>query len=234
MHETTATASLLVQGTSDYQAGQSASLRLMLHAADGTMLKHFDVVHEKKVHLVIVREGLDTFAHLHPQVDDEGNLVVQYTFPVGGDYRLYADFQSVGQMPATASTRIRVAGDSPVAPPLTANVPGFVMGDGLNAKVAVERARTSSDATIRFEIVDPNEQPIQNLQPYLGAKGHLQIISSDGQEYVHAHPIDAQPSDASNVVVFHAAHRKGGIFKGWGQFQRGAAIHVVPFVVDLD
>ena len=57
-------------------ADRPVTLRLMIHAADGTMVKDFEVVHEEKVHLVVVREGLDHFAHIHPTVDANGNLTV--------------------------------------------------------------------------------------------------------------------------------------------------------------
>ena len=231
-HERPAHASLLVQSNSIRQAGQSSTLRLMIHDADGAVVKDFDVVHEAKIHLIIVREGLDTFAHVHPQIDAQGNLVVPYTFPVGGAYHLYADFQPTGKAPATATAILQVRGDSRATPALTPNVPGRVQGDGLNADVAVERGGTAGEALVRFELFDRAGQPIQDLQPYLGAMGHLVVISSDGQEYVHAHPQARGPGDASNAVAFHGQFRNGGLYKGWGQFQRGGAVHVVPFVLD--
>jgi hypothetical protein len=67
----------------DPVAGRPVTLRLMIHAADGAMVKDFEVVHEEKVHLVIVRDGLDHFAHIHPAVDPKGNLTVTHTFPAG-------------------------------------------------------------------------------------------------------------------------------------------------------
>src|SRR5262249_40053435 len=201
--------------------------------ADGAMVKDFDVAHGAKVHLIIVREGLDTFGHVHPQVDAAGTLVVSYTFPVGGRYHLYADYQPAGKAHVTAHAVVEVRGDSPAGPALTPNVPGRVQGDALNAEVALESAGTASEAMVRFQLFDLDGRPISDLQPYLGAMGHLVIISSDGQEYVHAHPQARGPGDASNVVVFHAQFRNGGLYKGWGQFQRGNTVHTVPFVVDL-
>ena len=50
----------------EVKAGQPTRLSLMIHDAGGAMLKDFEVVHEKKVHLIIVRDGLDQFAHIHP------------------------------------------------------------------------------------------------------------------------------------------------------------------------
>ncbi len=77
-------------------SGCLVTLKLMIHAADGTMVKNFELVHEDKVHLVIVRDGLDHFVQIHPTVDAEGNLTVSHTFPVGGKYRLFADYSPMG------------------------------------------------------------------------------------------------------------------------------------------
>ena len=98
-------------------AGQPTTLKLMIHDAGGGMVKDFDVAHEAKVHLIVVRDGLDTFAHLHPAVDAAGNVTATYTFPTGGTYRLYADHQPTGGRPGTAAADVTVAGDSPPAPP---------------------------------------------------------------------------------------------------------------------
>src|SRR5687768_7985910 len=59
-------------------AGKPVRLKLMIHAADGSMSREFEIVHEKLVHLIIVREGLDEFAHVHPDVDDQGNLAITH------------------------------------------------------------------------------------------------------------------------------------------------------------
>jgi hypothetical protein len=108
-----------------------------------------------------------------------------------------------------------------------------VRGDGLTADVAIENAGPGGEAMVRFKLFDANGRPVQDLQPYLGEWGHLNVIGSDGREYVHAHPQNRGPRDAPNVVVFHAGFRNGGLYKGWGQFQRGDAVHVVPFIIDV-
>src|SRR5438309_5892926 len=50
----------------EVKAGQPTRLSLMIHDAGGAMLKDFDVVHEKRIHLIVVSDGLDQFAHIHP------------------------------------------------------------------------------------------------------------------------------------------------------------------------
>ena len=172
-------------------AGKPVRLKLMIHEADGSMAREFEIVHEKLVHLIIVREGLDEFAHVHPDVDDQGNLAITHTFLKSGNYRLFADHKPKDKGAAVATAQIEVSGDPSPPPVLTVNAPGKVTADGLVAQVELKNAKTSESSEIRFRLTNESGQPIDNLQPYLGARGHLVVISADGKHYVHAHPTDA-------------------------------------------
>ena len=228
-HGSEATAMLMIQTEpEEVQAGQPATLRLMIHDPGGAMVKDFETVHEQKVHLIIVREGLDQFAHIHPQIDPNGNMTAVFTFPTGGKYRLYADHKPSGKGQATAIAELNVSGDTPPAPELTPNAPGKITGDGLNADVSVENATMSGTASIVFRLTDSSDAPVADLEPYMGAMGHLVIISADAKQYVHAHAAGENATDGK--VAFEAHFAKPGIYKAWGQFQRGGNVHIVAFV----
>jgi hypothetical protein len=212
----------------EVQAGQPATLRLMIHDPGGTMVKDFETVHEQKIHLIIVREGLDQFAHIHPQIDLDGNMTAVFTFPTGGKYRLYADHTPSGKGQATSIAELKVSGDTPPAPELTSSEPGRITGDGFNADVSVENAKMSGTASIVFRLTDSSDTPVADLEPYMGAMGHLVVISADGKQYVHAHP--AEEKTADGTVEFETHFAMPGIYKVWGQFQRGGKVHVVAFV----
>lgn len=227
------TAKLMIQtDPSPVEAGKAVKLKLMIHDAKGAMVKHLDVIHEEKVHLIIVRDGLDQFAHLHPEVDAAGNLTVTHTFPVGGTYHLYADHQPTGGKQATAMSDLKVSGETPPASTLTPDTPGKLKGNGLDAEVTFQNVKAGGEATVRFELTDPAGKPVQDLQPYMGAMGHLVVVSSDGKEYVHAHP--AEEKSAKNVVAFQAHFMNDGLYKGWGQFRWKGEVRVIPFVVKVE
>lgn len=213
------------------RAGQPAVLHLMVHDAAGKMIRRFDTVHEKKAHLIIVREGLDQFAHLHPNVDDEGNFTTEYQFATGGKYYLFLDQQPVGGKQAAVRAEVRVAGDATAAPSLAPNVPGKVTTSDLVATISVENAAKGTPATIRFQVADAAGKPVTDLEPYLGAMGHLVVISADGREYAHAHPVATKAP--SGEVSFVAHFAKSGLYKGWGQFQRAGSVRTVPFVIEV-
>ncbi len=211
-------------------AGRPVTLRLMIHAADGTMVKDFEAVHEEKVHLVVVWDGLDHFAHVHPAVDAKGNLTVTHTFPAGGRYRLFADYTPAGGGHATATGSLSVGGESPPAPALTPDAPGEVAADGLRATVSAAPLKAGSPAGVSFALRDEGGGPA-GLEPYMGALGHLMFVSAAGR-YVHVHP--AAGDAARGTVEFEAHFPEPGLYKGWGQFKRGGRVLVVPFVVKVE
>ncbi|MFO0809015.1 MAG: hypothetical protein U0746_10355 [Gemmataceae bacterium] len=214
-------------------AGQPTTLKLMIHGAGGTAVKDFAVVHEQKAHLIVIRDGLDQFAHLHPEIDAQGNMTARYSFPTGGNYLLFVDYQPSGGEQATAAAQLSVSGTEPPAPELKPDVPAVVTGDGLNAKVSVAGAKSGGEATVTFDLTTPAGQPATDLQPYMGAMGHLVVLSRDGRQYVHAHPVEGKPA-TGNVVAFMAHFPEAGLYKGWGQFRRGDKVCVVPFVAKVD
>lgn len=213
------------------RAGQSVELQLMLHEESGEVLKEFEPTHEKLAHLIMVREGLDEFAHVHPTVAPTGHMTITHTFPVGGSYLVFLDHKPAGKPSATSRTKLIVGGDSPRAPVIKPNVPGTIVGDGLQAKVTL-RATEEMAHIARFEVQDSDAQTVNDLQPYLGAMGHLVVLSADGTQYVHAHPLSK--SSPKGDVEFEVHFPGSGIYKGWGQFQRGGRVFTIPAVMQVE
>lgn len=212
------------------KAGELTTLKGHIQGEDGTRVTSFDVLHEKLVHLIVVREGLDEFGHVHPEVTSTGNMSVPYVFPKSGNYRLFVDFQPKGQAQALATGQVTVPGESPTALKLVANVSNEVMVGSINARVNIEA--TKAETVMSFRLLDANGAAVTDLQPYLGAMGHLVIISADGREYVHAHPVSDATTAPDGVVKFAAHFAEQGLYKAWGQFQRNGEVFTVPYVLN--
>lgn len=218
-------------GPSRPAAGRPTDLRLMIHAADGTMVRSFDTVHQQKVHLVLVREGLDHFAHIHPAVDAQGGLSITHTFPAGGAYRLYADFTPSGGSHAVATGSLVVEGTSPPAPSLAPDAPGEVAADGVRATIGAAPLRAAVPARVTFALRDDAGMPA-GLEPYMGELGHLMFVGIGSWQYVHVHP--AGGDAARGTIEFEAHFPEPGLYKGWGQFRSRDRVRIVPFVVKVE
>ncbi|UTF48999.1 hypothetical protein NLA06_10465 [Desulfomicrobium sp. ZS1] len=211
------------------QAGQQVEIALRLTDAYGAPVSEFEIVHEKKLHLIIVREGLDKFTHTHPEPGPDGTMRTAMTFPEGGTYYFYADFTPRDGNGVTLMAELRVEGEASPAPPLDPYVPGMVQTDEMLAKVGIDAGQGMH--RVSFALMDLNETPVTDLEPYLGAMGHFVVISADGSKYVHAHPLT---TDKPNEVAFDVHFPGPGIYKGWGEFQRGGAVLLVPVVMQID
>ena len=210
--------------------GSPTRLTLQIQGDDDTPIKQFDVMHEKLVHLIVVRDGLDEFAHLHPEVDATGDLTVEYVFPKSGTYRLFADHRPKGESPGLAIGELIISGtDAPAAALVADTAEVVTMGE---IKAHIDVLKGDHETTVRFRLVDKEENAVTDLEPYLGAMGHLVIISSEGRDYVHAHPLSEARTAPNGVVEFAAHFPKAGLYKAWGQFQRGGSVFTIPFVIE--
>src|SRR5688500_12718815 len=72
------------------EAGKPARLALVVtEQSIGDPITAFDTVHDKLMHLIIVSNDLSYFAHLHPQLDNNGIFTVTHAFPESGGYKMW-------------------------------------------------------------------------------------------------------------------------------------------------
>lgn len=210
------------------EPGIQVLLTLTLLDPHGTPVKDLEIVHEKLVHLIVVREGLDVFSHLHPDLVG-GTFSTTAVFAAAGMYYLYADFKPRGGSPVTAMAEVRVQGSPAAASALEVHVPGRIMTKVLGADVSLEKV--TGGHRIGFTVLAPDEAPVTDLEPYLGAMGHLVVISADGKQYVHAHP---QAGGEPGKMTFEARFPGAGLYKAWAEFKRGGQVHVLPFALRIE
>jgi hypothetical protein len=222
------------------KAGEPAPLVIAIRdTKTKANVKDFDVAHEKIFHLIMVSKDLGWFVHEHPEQQPDGTFTISQTFPAGGEYRIFADVAPKGAGSQVLATTLKVSGAKPtwnsVLTPtsLTATVDGITANLTANDKT-LPIGRTTP---LGFRLTDANGKPVTDLETYLGAYGHLMIIHQDGQTFVHSHPQEDAAGIAlskSGTVVFDARFPKAGIYKAWGQFQRGGKVVTIPFVINVD
>jgi hypothetical protein len=226
-------------------AGEPVTLRLTLKEPSGDTVTKVDTVHEKPLHLLIVSKDLSFFAHEHPTPQQDGTFTVAFTFPAGGDYTLYHDFTPAGGRQQIARVPVKVEGKAaaPVALAVDAEKPKTI--DGYTVSLSTGGpVKAGGSATLTFTL-SKDGAPVTTLAPYLGAMGHLVVLSADGKEFVHSHPVGGHDmtegghamTSGGPTVAFEAHFKTPGLYKGWGQFNIGTKekerIITAPFTFEV-
>jgi hypothetical protein len=199
--------------------------------ASKNVVESFSEVHERLMHLFVVGRDLTFFAHEHPVRAGDGFAVTLDLEP--GAYMLITDFLPESGAPQLIHHAIVTPGyaGSPFArtPELQEDLSDKIV-DGIRVQLAVSGARAGRRATARFTFADAvTGAPVRDLQPYLGASGHLLAVSADLTQSFHAHPEGV--SGAGPEVAFEALFPDEGSYKIWVQIQRGGRVTTAPFVV---
>ena len=230
--ESTYTATKAVFALPDVvRPGETAPLSIQLRDDAGAALEKFDVNHEKLMHLIVVSEDLSHFEHRHPEYDGQGTFRDELTFPAGGRYKLFADFLPAGGAQQTVGEWVEVEGkgeERPVEPDaeLVKTVEGKVV------ELAIEGLAPNAETMLTFSFKDAaSGRGIDDLEPYLGAVGHVVILSEDAETYLHVHPADEGATGPE--AMFHTSFPASGTYKLWGQFQHEGRLITVPFVVNV-
>ncbi|MCL4211384.1 MAG: hypothetical protein KJZ68_12065, partial [Phycisphaerales bacterium] len=170
------------------EAGKAAPMVFTLKDAKGTPVKDLDTVHEKVLHLLVVSKDLSWFAHEHPARHADGSFTIPITFPAGGEYTLYFDFTPKGSPQQVVPVKVTASGTPMAAVALMVDADKPKTIDGFTVALDTEGTiKAGGKAHMSFTITKGGK-PVTTLRPYLGAMGHLVIISQDGTQFVHAHP----------------------------------------------
>lgn len=227
-----------IQATFSFASGAARAkeeTELAVHITDskGKPVNDFELNHEKLLHLIVVSEDLSYFSHLHPAYLGNGIFRISHTFPAGGKYRVFADFKPVGGNNMTVGEWLEVEGMPGKDQSIQVDVERVkVIGDKEIA-LAPTRLKANEETTLTFSFRNAStKEQITDLEPYLGATGHVVILSRGAGHYLHVHPLDE--TSTGPEATFATSFPQPGIYKIWGQFQhRGEGI-TVPFVVQVE
>ena len=146
--------------------------------------------HEAWMHLIATRDDLGTFAHVHPsRPASPGELAVDITFPTAGRYIVNTEFRRQGEMADVHDRQlITVAGAAPgPGRPLAAG-PRERRSSTASASSSTATPTPGGPATCTSPFTDAaTGRPVDDLQPYLAAAGHIVVMRADGQTFAHEH-----------------------------------------------
>lgn len=214
------------------KANEETEITVQITNKDGSPVNDFEVNHEKLLHLIIVNHDLSYFAHIHPDFKGDGKFTINNAFPAGGKYKMFADFKPVGGSTTTLSEWMDVEGKEGEHAAVTPDSNLVKEVNDKEIELALTSTKAKEDVTLTFDIRDAKtKQGINNLEPYLGAVGHVVILSEDAGQYLHVHPLDEKATGPK--AQFATSFPQSGTYKIWGQFQHRGEVITAPFVVEV-
>jgi Cu+-exporting ATPase len=222
-----------VWSTENAQAGEDTTIRIHIQDENGKPVDKLDINHEKLLHLIVVSKDLSYFDHIHPEYKGNGEFEIVHVFPHGGEYKLIADYKPTGGNDTTETEWVHIEGTSADAVPLEPDHAHSKVVDGVEVTLVNDHPEAGKDFELTFRLTDAKtKEPITDLEPYLGAVGHVVILSENTEQYLHVHPIDekAKGPEAQFATIFP----NSGLYKIWAQFQRDGKILTVPFVIEVN
>ncbi len=189
-----------------------------------------DVVHEKKMHLIMVSDDLSWFDHQHPEYNGTG-LDLGYTFPRGGNYFLFADYKPAGAGHQVEKLPLTVSGTPAAAAAYTA-AKTTVQVDGFEVRLVPHGDKwvANTDLHITGTVLKGGKPlDVNAFENYLGAKAHVVMVGLADKGYEHVHP------DVENGSFhLHTKFAQPGFYRLWLQFQTDGKVHTADFVLKVE
>lgn len=217
------------------ERGRATEIRFAILDEKGRPVTDYTVEQEKELHLILASRDLTVYRHLHPTRSTDGTWRIWVNLPTGGDYRLFADFApAAGDGESlTLGTDLAVAGRYEPQP-LPKQVPTSKV-DGYTVTLRGD-LDTGSAREVTFE-VSKDGRPVTDLQPYLGAYGHLVALRAGDLAYLHVHP-NSEAGDPNTkpgpTVSFTATAPSAHGYRLFLDFKHEGKVRTANFTVQAD
>jgi hypothetical protein len=200
----------------------SKQLAFRIVRANGETVRDFDMKHARRMHLIVVRRDLSGFQHLHPKQTADGGWQVPLRLADAGSHRVFADFSTGGES-RTLGGDLHVDGTF-VARELPHPASTARTGSGYEV-----RLQEKGDEA-RFTVFKDGRR-IEDIEPYLGARGHLVALREGDLAFLHVHP-ESRASTGSDIR-FAVEYPSKGRYRLFLQFKVDGKVHTAAFTREV-
>lgn len=186
---------------------------------DGEPVTGYEVVHEKPLHLIAVREDFAGYQHVHPELGADGTWTTDLRLRPGA-WRVYADFQADGADPTVLDTRLQVSGEDELEDPRAVTRVATVDGH----RVELQGDLVAGDGSVLTpRVIRQGRDVTDELEPYLGARGHLVALRHGDLAYQHVHP---------EGLDFHTEVPAAGMYELYLDFKLDGEVRTARFTLE--
>ncbi|MBF6350982.1 hypothetical protein IU448_18455 [Nocardia flavorosea] len=206
--------------------------RFRILGPDGAVVTDFAPIHERELHLIVARRELTGFQHVHPVRDEHGIWSIRLDLAEPGAYRVFTDIapSALGHT-LTLGADLAVAGNyAPRPAPVTERT---ITVDDYHVTVEGDLV-PGAGRTLTFTL-HKDGAPVTDLDPYLGAYGHLVVLRAGDLAYIHVHP-SGEPGDgitpAGPGIEFHTVAPGPGTYRLFLDFRHRGTVRTAAFTLN--
>lgn len=206
------------------ERGNRAPFRFRIFDQAGETVREFDLEHERRMHLIVVRRDFEGFRHLHPRQLGNGGWEVDLELGDAGVYRVFADFATEGSSLTLAADLFVPGAFEPSevpAPSATSEA-----GDGYEVTLESGAATGGETARVQFAVTKDGDE-LESVEPYLGVDGHLVALREHDQAFLHTHP-DGE-AGGPGPISFMVEYPSAGRYRLFAQFKHGGEVRTAAF-----
>ncbi|MEU9855714.1 hypothetical protein [Streptomyces sp. NPDC047974] len=203
-----------------------STLKFSIQDATGKKVTAFTTEHDKELHFIVASRDLTVFRHLHPEKAPDGTWSVDADLPAAGAYKAFADFTPAAKGAEALTLGVDLGVPGAYTPrPLPAAEPTAAV-DGYQVRLG-GTLDPGKPGELRLTVSKDGE-PVTDLQPYLGAYGHLVALRQGDLAYLHVHPNEGGPGPD---VSFTATAPTPGTYRLFLDFKHEGEVRTAAFTV---
>jgi hypothetical protein len=216
----------LKPATTTLPAGNTSVWKIQVVDTKGMPVTRFQRDQTKLMHLIVVRDDLAVYQHLHPALSANGTFTVPLFLPTPGRYRAVADFTTGGTRYALGVNLVAPGKPAAIVPLPAARRTTTV--DGYTVSLGHAMLMGGHEAPLTFTVTKAGK-PETALQTYLGAYGHLVAFRTPDLAYAHIHPVahDAM----AGTITFEAEFPTAATYRLFLQFRADGKVNTAAFTV---
>lgn len=209
-----------------FSSDETSEFTFTIFTVDRAPVTEFATDNGQRMRLVLVRRDMTEYQHLRPTMNSDGTWSVPLRLDEPGSYRAFATFRPAG---APAPITLGVDLESPgLVEPRAIPQPSELDEVG-DYTVMLDGTVIAGGVSRLYATVLRGSESVTDLEPHLGARGHLVMLREGDLGYLDVRPVAG--SDTGPTISFEARVPTPGYYRVFLDFQHRGELHTAEFTV---